>query len=307
MKGQLQVFLERSSLREASLYALVFFGLHILLRVALQALMAVFGIDSVAATQVLSDNELIIQVSSLISANYVIKLYAKLPSYWKEFRPKPFFSASLKGFLFASLAVALSLFLGFSAIESSRMDAGALWQLMPGLVLQIVFLMTWLGALEWMRMALSALLVRPDPGVMRGRLAIIGLEAYLYFQLIASGDSALGTIGIGVLSFLVAASSYLSFEMEATDQKSQRSARMTRLGVQAGFWVGVVHIYGQRIGAFKGFSLMHLYDGPLSLRGHWLSVDSSSSQIFSILLLIGLTNTLLQKVLGRLASRSNRL
>lgn len=269
--------------------------------------MAVFGIDSVAATQVLSDNELIIQVSSLISANYVIKLYAKLPSYWKEFSPKPFFSASLKGFLFASLAVALSLFLGFSAIESSRMDAGVLWQLVPGLVLQIVFLVTWLGALEWMRMALSALLVRPDPGVMRGRLAIIGLEAYLYFQLVASGDSALGTIGIGVLSFLVAASSYLSFEMEAADQKSLRSARMTRLGVQAGFWVGVVHIYGQRIGAFKGFSLMHLYDGPLSLRGHGLSVDSSSSQIFSILLLIGLTNTLLQKVLGRLASRSNRL
>lgn len=307
MKGQLQVFLERSSLREASLYALVFFGLHILLRVALQALMSIFGIDAAAAAQVLSDNELVIQVSSLISANYVIKVYAGLPSYWKEFRAKPFFSASLKGFLFSSFAVALSLFLGFSAIESARMDAGALWQLLPGLLLQIVFLVTWLGALEWMRIALSTLLVKPDPGVLRGRLAIIGLEAYLYFQLVASDGTALSTIGIAVLSFLVAASSYLSFEMEGTDSKRLPAARMLRLGVQAGFWVGVIHIYGQRIGAFKGFSLMHLYDGPLSLKGNWFSVESSSSQIFSILLLIGLTNTLLQKVLGRLASRSNRL
>lgn len=307
MKLRWQAFLERSSLKQVLLFVSIFFGLHYLLQVTLGFILQAFGIHPLAVREVLNDNEVAIQLSSLISACYAVQRLYRAPAFLRDFLWGDYLSGFWRGFMLASAGVAVSLFLGFAAIESSQVDFGALWQLFPGLLLQITLLMAWFFAVEWMRLVLSWLVVNRDPRILRGRLVIIAIEAFLYFQLLGDFGPSSEQLALAAVCFLAAASSYLWFEFERWDAKRLRHARMLRIGWQAGFWVTLLHIYGQRIGNFKGFSIMHLFDGPLPFLKSVLPTENSASQVFAVLGLIVLTNTLLQKVLARLASRPNQL
>src|ERR1700760_856094 len=108
MKARMQAFVERAPFRQVFLFFLTFFGLHALLTMALSTLIEAFGLNGMVLKDLLNENELAIQLSCLISANYVSQVDLKGPRFLTSFSPTKFRAGLLRGFLVASLGVALS-------------------------------------------------------------------------------------------------------------------------------------------------------------------------------------------------------
>lgn len=289
-------------------FFITFFVLKVLLSSLLRGALFVAGYLPLSATQIVENNEVIIQTLALVLALWAVFARSNLGgtrrATLREFlgesllrwpRPDVWFAESLRpllvGFSIASLGVLLLLVSGFLRIEG-HLSAGSLY-ILPVVALRGALLILWIGVLELTRLKLSRLLLRSGLFEVVGLLALAIFEGYLLYSVLKTSGGALEQAFMGLVALWLAA--LLSAWTLLSGSEVMASWR--RVCVIASLVVSLTCIYGFPLSWGRVASLTSVYEGPHPWAHGVLQSPSLLGQWSFILIFTVFFGILLRRVL----------
>lgn len=296
---------------------LIFLGTYLsaktLFQFALARLIAFVGASPLAVDAIVAENEVPLQLFSMLIAllavfkvrreSHLRESLLRLPHLPPDTLVNLIASKALKGFLWASLGVAASVFIGYVELEWPRWDFRGLWALAPALVFQSLGLLAWVLVFDRSyRFLLDSLLNRHRSRGVELRLLVAAMGASQLFFILNGSPHALDQMFTGLLAALISGSYLLWIEAGPRIYGQVDRAMIARTAGVAGFLLPLVHLYGLELGGNRGASLMNLFQGPLPEPTGSLANAGLAGNTVLLLLGIFLVNVLLQRVL-RASSR----
>ncbi len=267
----------QSPIRDFLVFAGVYLGARVVSALSLSAWVRYLGASKSGAELVLADNELIIQVISLLVAFFAVNRGRGVSSRFAWFQglwPRAHMGAeitaqwisvgALRGFWVASFLVSASLFLGFSSVEWPNLSWAWLWNIAPLMALEATVLIVWVLLFEKTLRFLSDCLSRG--GAERrweGELLTLVVGAHLLFRLLNGSPHLFDRVFTALFCALVSGSYLLWIESSTKLHGSADRGAWLRISSVGGFLLSWAHLYGQVLGGTRSLSLLALFDGPV--------------------------------------------
>jgi hypothetical protein len=275
------------------------------------SLASMIGVNPQWISQTLQRNEIAFQIFSFglsewllthISARQgFLKDFVSIPRIgetpWKEWL-LPTSESFFKGFLFASLAVAISVFSGLSLLEAPTGWFSAFSSQALKLIANSLEIVLWFFCLELFRYPLWRR-ITSDPGTqVLGRLLMILFQGWLFYLVGSAQDFGNDwQVLIFCVSLWLSALSLMWSELSwsSAAPRSFWPATLARTAFSSGFLISLLHVYGLPVAGRHEASLIFAARGPLINRFTQLNYESFLGHAAVLLVLFGLSNVLLRR------------
>lgn len=235
------------------------------------------GASAAGAELVASDNELILQVISLLIAFYALHRERGIRAPWASFRalwPRPRWGAEVtaqwvstglvKGFLGASALVSASLFLGFSTVEWPVWSWAWVWNFLPPMLMESFGLVLWVVLFDnTLRFLDECLHAGSQKKRFEGQLLTMVVGAHLLFRILNGSPHLFDRAFTALFAALVSSAYLLWIESSSLLHGSQERAMCLRLSFVMGFLLSWVHLYEQVLGGTRSLSVLTVLEGPV--------------------------------------------
>jgi hypothetical protein len=305
-------------LKQLLFYLAVFFAVRAFTTLTLQLIAIAWGLPQSFITELLSENEVGIQALALLSAafaGYRYKDGVGAAEFFKKLLPwsRPGRALTpgrvidlctdnaLKGFLLASVGMAVSVFLGLVRFDRMLWDLTTFLSLLPLSLLQALVFTAWILGLELSRRFLLRTLAESQPAeALMGRWMLVAFEAHLWFLALDQGVTLSQRLIVIALCALLSASLLFWTEQGLSRPQDEWRLSTRRATLLLGFWIGLFHVYGYSLANYHGFSLVYSLAGPASLVRGWGTNAPLFSFAVLMLLLVWFSNASLRKEALRL-------
>jgi hypothetical protein len=287
---------------------------------SLSYLLGFVGISADWTADVLRQNEIVIQILSFVLTEILLGLLSQRRGFVVDFAfmkrigevpvselLMAFMEKFFLGFVAASLAIALSVFAGFSILETPSDWLGLLLGALPKLLLEVVGVVLWFFCLELFRYPLWTSVKQTPSSRLQGRVFLILFQGWLLFRVAIGGTMAADwNAFFFLLSVWVSAQIFLWAETSWAIHSPRHfwPQLLSRVAFCSSFVVSLLHIYG--LPSSEGrheVSLVYSIRGPNFEILSPINFDSFLGQIPVLAVLFGLAFLLLR----RSAQSLNRL
>jgi len=259
----------------------------------------------------LAQNEIGIQILSFVLTELLLVLLSQRKGFlidfsvfrvtrdgfWRElvsvFSEKYFF-----GFLAASTAVAISVLLGFSAMESPADWLALIWTSSHKILYQCIEVVLWFLALELFRFPLWSRIAPESSARFQGRLLLIFFQGWLFY-LVAWGSQSASDWQILVFCVSVWVSAQILLWSETSwilnGSRNFWPNTVARVAFCSGFVTSLLHVYGMPTAGRHEVSLVYSVKGPILDNLTEVRFDSFLSQAGVLIVMLVLAGILARR------------
>ena len=303
----------QSRIQEFLIFAGTYLGSRVVSSLAFGAWIRSLGASRAGVELVLSENEMILQVFSLLIAFYVLSRRHGVNSPWAflkglfppsrmgaETTSSWIVAGALRGFLAASTLVSLSLFLGFSTVEWPVWSWSWVASLLPLILMESFGLLLWILLLDKTLLFLrSSLHFQSRPRRLETDLLIVALGAHLLFRVLNGSPHLFDRVFTGLFCALLSSCYLLWIDSSPFLHGGEERGRWIRLSIVSGFLLSWVHLYGQILGGTRSLSVLAVFEGPVLEPMGSLAHAGLVGECLVLLGAVVAVNLLLQRVLRR--------